>query len=114
MRRDYEPDAARLPGCGETTSRMRRDYPDAARLRAGCGETTSNHSFQAANRFLRDELRLQGQEAFAHLRHALDRTINGEVRPRGMDVDVEAVASHADSNNKSVHLIPSLRKRASQ
>ena len=81
--------------------------------RAG-GEGTCHHGFQTAGRLKDDELRLQGPEAFAQLLHALDRTINGEVRSKGMNVNIEAVTSHVDPDNRSVHLIPSLRKRASR
>ena len=78
------------------------------------GESTCHHGFQTAGCLQDDELRLQGPEAFAQLLHALGRTVNGEVRSRGMNVNIEAVTGHVDPDNRSVHLIPSLRKRASR
>ncbi|APT32043.1 hypothetical protein MCBMB27_02752 [Methylobacterium phyllosphaerae] len=76
------------------------------------GERTCHHGFQTAGRLKDDELRLQEPEAFAQLLHALGRTINGEVCPCGMNVNIEAVTSHVDPDNRSAHLIPSLRNRA--
>lgn len=61
-----------------------------------------------------DELRLQEPEAFAQLLHALGRAINFEVCPCGMNVNIAAVTSRVDPDNGSVHLNPSLRKRASR